>query len=37
MDKPLFVECHNALEYNYLFKDVDNMNFTQLRWMKMSI
>ena len=27
MDKPLFVECHNALEYNYLFKDVDNMNF----------
>lgn len=27
MDKPLFVECHNALEYNYLFKDVVNMNF----------
>ena len=27
MDKPLFVECHDALEYNHLFKDVDNMNF----------
>lgn len=26
MDKPLFVEYHNAIEYNFLFKDVDNMN-----------
>lgn len=27
MDKPLFVKDHNALEYNHLLKDIDNMNF----------
>lgn len=27
MDKPLFSKCNNALEYKYLFKNHDNMNY----------
>lgn len=27
MNKPLFADCYNALEYNHLFKSPDNMNF----------